>query len=137
MERFDSGFEEPFLPASRDRLRKRSFEVHQLLPIDTELLTVNALAGHTASPIRCFGGSDQHFFGVAPAQGTCPAKRPRINDGNTPPSLTARRTPLILFRLPQGQTRLPYFASPVLAAAILCFSLAALLMRNFIEGSVL
>jgi hypothetical protein len=35
MERFDSGLEETFLPALRDRLDKRSFEVNQLSPIDS------------------------------------------------------------------------------------------------------
>src|SRR5260370_41918393 len=68
MECRDAGFPKPLFPVLRNRLCERTLEAHQLLPINPELLGLNSLALHAATPINHLGSAHKHLFRVASTQ---------------------------------------------------------------------
>jgi hypothetical protein len=58
----DAGLRKTLFAALRNRLGVRPLEAHQLLPIDLELLGLNSLAFHAATPIDHFRRAYEHFL---------------------------------------------------------------------------
>src|SRR6266851_8582624 len=80
----DAGFRKSLLPAFRNRLRERTLEAHQLLPINPQLLGLNSLTLYAATPINHLRSAHKHLFRVASTQGTSTPERPRIDNRNLP-----------------------------------------------------
>src|SRR5216683_2130768 len=79
-----AGLRKPLFPLLRNRLRERTLEAHQLLPINPQLLGLNSLAFHAATPINHLRSAHKHLFRVASTQGTSTPERPRIDNRNLP-----------------------------------------------------
>src|SRR5258708_35482488 len=77
-----AGLRKPLFPLLRNRLRERTFEAHQLPPINPELLGLNSLALHAATPIKPLRTAHNHLFGVTSTQPKSPPERPRIEHRN-------------------------------------------------------
>src|SRR5258708_12447867 len=89
-----AGLRKPLFPLLRNRLRERTFEAHQLPPINPELLGLNSLALHAASPIKHLRSAHKHLFGVASTQRTSTPEQPRLANPNLPSAQpTPRRSP--------------------------------------------
>src|SRR5713226_5501708 len=91
MECRDAGLRKPLLPVLRNRLRERTLEAHQLLPINPELLALNSLTLHATTPINHLRSAHKRLFGIASTQRTSTPKRPRIDNRDLPSGQAAPR----------------------------------------------
>src|SRR5262249_5658873 len=72
---FDALLGEVRLALLRYGIGESAFEGDQLLPVDAQFAS-NATAVHPAPPINGLGPANQHFLGIAAAQGAGSAERP-------------------------------------------------------------
>src|SRR5258708_37117116 len=73
----DAALGETLLPPRRHGIGKGPLESDQVFPVDAELAG-NPTAVHAARDVACLRAADQHFLGIAAAQGAGAAERPII-----------------------------------------------------------
>src|SRR5215470_674198 len=84
VERSDAGFHEGLFPIPGNRPSEGALKAHQFGPVNLQLLGPDSIPLHSPGPIDYLRSADKHLLGIASAQRTRAAERPRIDNCHLP-----------------------------------------------------
>src|SRR6516225_500121 len=84
VERSDAGFHEGLFPIPGKRPSEGALKAHQFGPVNLQLLGPDSIPLHSPGPINYLRSADKHLLGIASAQRTRAAERPRIDNCHLP-----------------------------------------------------
>src|SRR5262249_27596972 len=88
MECRNAGLGKPSFAVFRDRFSECALIMHQLRPINLQLLGPDSIPIHSPCPINRFRTTHKNLLRIASAQRACTAERSRINNSHLPSTRT-------------------------------------------------